>query len=335
MDRPEDTVREHAARSLLERINERPPSLDARAPPLATGHNSYQQEWSTYHSAYLAAVDNFRRTPRSSVGINPWFLVLATGLNTIVAAVLAVLITLSVVRQEPVAEANARPSARAGALIVADPVPIRAVELQPIGSLERPLRLEALKPSPLSLVVRPEEALAEAFILILSGVPAKASLQGADRIGADSWMLPPNSIKGLQIVMPEWSTQVLEVGVELRRTSGAFAARTKAWIAVPPPSMPQEDRKLDQAALKETLQKGAQLLGRGDIVAARSVYERAADMGSAEAALALGSTYDPNRLWALGVFGMVGNIDKARHWYTRADQLGHPQGKVRLKSLVN
>jgi TPR repeat protein len=56
-------------------------------------------------------------------------------------------------------------------------------------------------------------------------------------------------------------------------------------------------------------------------------------MGSGPAALALGSTFDPSRLWSLGVFGMVGNKERARRWYTRADQLGHPEAKARLKTL--
>ena len=63
--------------------------------------------------------------------------------------------------------------------------------------------------------------------------------------------------------------------------------------------------------------------------------ERAAALGSAQAALVLGSTYDPGRLWSLGVFGMVGNKERAAHWYQRADELGHPEAKDRLKSLRN
>ena len=101
---------------------------------------------------------------------------------------------------------------------------------------------------------------------------------------------------------------------------------------MPPPDVPRAAR-LDQTALKDMLQKGDQLLGRGDVVGARAVYERAAEMGSGPAALALGSTFDPNRLWSLGVFGMVGNKERARQWYARADQMGHPSAKDRLKSL--
>jgi TPR repeat protein len=85
--------------------------------------------------------------------------------------------------------------------------------------------------------------------------------------------------------------------------------------------------------IKQVVERADRLLGRGDVVSARSLYERAAEMGSGQAALALGSTFDPNRLWSLGVFGMVGNKERARHWYLRADQLGHPEARARLRSL--
>jgi TPR repeat protein len=83
------------------------------------------------------------------------------------------------------------------------------------------------------------------------------------------------------------------------------------------------------------VRKADQYLGRGDVVGARALYRRAVEMGSGPAALALGATFDPNRLWSLGVFGMVGNRERARQWYVRADQLGHPDAKSRLKSLGN
>jgi hypothetical protein len=83
------------------------------------------------------------------------------------------------------------------------------------------------------------------------------------------------------------------------------------------------------------LAKADRLLEKGDIVAARAVYQRAAEMGSAAAALTLGATYDPNRLWSLGALGMVGNRDRARQWYARASELGHPEAKVRLLALGN
>ena len=159
-------------------------------------------------------------------------------------------------------------------------------------------------------------------------------MSGATRIGSDTWHLPPASANWLEIAVPEWSTSAYEIGIELRRTNGLVAAQTKAWIVVPPPQTPQTaSTRSDDAVARELLARGDQLLDKGDIVGARSVYQRAAEMGSSMAALALGSTYDPNRLWSLGALGMAGNKERARQWYARADELGHPDAKSRLSAL--
>jgi TPR repeat protein len=148
--------------------------------------------------------------------------------------------------------------------------------------------------------------------------------------------LPPGSASRLEITLPEWSSAPFEVAIELRRTNGTVAGQTKAWIAVPPPGgSDSTGPATDQTAAKDLLAQGNRLVERGEIVAARSVYQRAAEMGSGEAALALGSTYDPNRLWSLGALGMVGSKDRARHWYARADELGHTEAKGRLRLLGN
>jgi hypothetical protein len=324
----------------LERIRELPSNPDGST--VAAGAvNPFYHQWSNYHATQLATLDAVRRAPAHAAGgVNPWFLVVATTLNTIVAAVLAVLITLSVVRQEPprssARDGRSAPAARA-VTATADlpqvPAPFKTVEIQSIGSPQRPLRMEALTPSRLPLRLQPDAANAGAYILVLSGAPAKADVYGAKRIGSDSWLLPPNSIPNLRITMPEWSASLMKIGVELRHTDGAIAAHTDAWIVVPPPPMPQGAERVDQAALLEMLQRGDRLLSRGDIVAARTIYERAAEMGNAQAALALGATYDPSKLWSFGVFGMVGNKDRARQWYARAQELGHADAKDRLSAL--
>jgi hypothetical protein len=276
----------------------------------------------------------------ATTGISPWVFVTATAVNTIIAAVLAVVITLGVGRREsgevaPAAMAgkeDARTAAKPKHL--AEPVLVRPIDLLPIGSRSEPLRLEAMKPSRFPLEVRPEEAMQASYILVLTGLPANATLSGATRMGSDSWLMAPGALRQLEITVPEWSASVIELGVELRHANGTVAAQGKAWLAVPPPPVPQ-GAKLDQTAIKDLLQRGDRLLGRGDVAAARAVYERAAALGSAQAALVLGSTYDPGRLWSLGVFGMVGSKERARHWYQRADQLGHPEAKDRLKALRN
>jgi hypothetical protein len=280
--------------------------------------------------------------------ISPWLFVMATALNTMVAAVLAVIITLGVVRQERVdntprgemalASAYSRPAP------ASDPIQqvagTQALELRPIGSPNAPLLLQPQKPAPLPLQIAPEEAAREPFILVLSGAPAGTTLLGAGKIGSDTWFLSPGAASRLEIVLPEWSTSVFEITMALRRVNGLVAGQAKAWIAVPPPSGPdtagsRTDGKTDDAAAKDLQAKADRLIEKGDIVAARSVYQRAAEMGSGSAALTLGATYDPNRLWSFGALGMVGNRERARQWYLRASELGQPDARARLTALGN
>jgi hypothetical protein len=282
------------------------------------------------------------RARSRSPGINPWLFVMATALNTTVASVLAVIITLGVVNQErPAGDARdtqdsapPRPLVGGRDLTFATTSTFQPISLRPIGSPERPLQLEPQRPAPLPLHILPEGGAEEPFILALSGAPAGTILFGANRIGSDSWFLPPGAASRLEIVLPEWSTSLFEIGISLRRTNGQVAAQTKAWIAVPPPgSWPAATPKADEAVTKDLMTKADRLIAKGDIIGARVIYQRAAEMGSGAAALALGATYDPNRLWSLGALGIAGNKERARQWYQRASDLGNSEAKARLTAL--
>jgi hypothetical protein len=327
-----------AVASRLERVEQyvRASSVPARAwrePP---------SQPADYRDAQYDAPGPALLRARRSTGISPWLFVMATALNTMVAALLAVMITLGVVegqtRENQVASNGAtRANAAYAAAEPARPAGTQALTVRPIGSPNQPLRLEARKPMRLPLQIQPDNAAFEPFIMVLGGAPAGTALSGgASRIGSDTWFLPGGSANRLEITLPESSSTPFEVAIELRRTNGVVAAQTTAWFAVPPPGGSETiGLGTDQAATRELLAQGSRLIERGEIVAARSVYQRAAEMGSGEAALALGATYDPNRLWALGAMGMVGNKERARHWYTRANDLGHPEAGARLRVLGN
>ena len=314
------------------------PPLDPLPPAFDPAHGD------SWRSDYWAAdpIDHPRGDSRALVptrssaggglGISPWVFIAATAVNTVLAAGLAVVIALGMARRETAPVETAKVAVVVKPAGQSDPAVPRPLELLPVGSASEPLRLEALKPARLPFVVRPEEAVQDSYILVLTGLPAKAALSGASQLGTDTWHLPPGALQRLEIVVPEWSATVFEVGVELRHTNGVVAAQSKLWLEVPPPSAPT-GASPDKAALKEMVREGDKLLSRGDVVAARAMYERAAAMGSAPAALAMGTTYDPRRLWGLGVFGMVGNKERARQWYQRADELGHPDAKARLRAL--
>jgi hypothetical protein len=302
-------------------------------------------------SQYDETAPALLRARRSSPGISPWLFVMATALNTMVAAVLAVIITLGVVEGQSRDGASASTgytrvnTTYTNANETTRLASTQGLALRPIGSPKEPLRLEARKPERLPLQIQPESAANDPYIVVLGGAPAGTVLLGASRIGSDTWFLPAGAVSRLEITLPEWSSAPFEVAIELRRTDGLVAGQTMAWLAAPPPGGSEVSAVTptttttgmagDPSVVKDLLAQGSRLIERGEIVAARSVYQRAADMGSGDAALALASTYDPNRLWSLGAVGMVGNKERAKHWYTRANDLGHPEATARLRLLGN
>ncbi|SRR5579871_715050 len=303
-----------------------PPHPDEQDPPADSGEGP--------------ALARARSRARS---VSPWLFVMATALNTMVASILAVIITLGVVRQERSnidpreampASAYGQPAARIQSEAAPAKVALQEISLQPIGSPDQPLLLEPRKPALLALQISPKEAANEPFILTLSGAPAGTILSGAIQMSSDTWFLSPGSANLLEIALPEWSTSVFEITLALRRTNGLMAAQTKAWLAAPPPAnrLPASP-KIDEATAKDLLARASRLLDKGDIIGARTIYQRAAELGSAAAALALGATYDPNRLWSLGAVGLMGNKERARQWYMRASELGHPEARARLAAL--
>ena len=75
------------------------------------------------------------------------------------------------------------------------------------------------------------------------------------------------------------------------------------------------------------------LLAQGNIGAARSLLERAVEMGSAEASFALAETYDPRILSSWGTYGTRGDASKARELYAKAMVGGIQEAKDRFNTL--
>jgi TPR repeat protein len=86
-----------------------------------------------------------------------------------------------------------------------------------------------------------------------------------------------------------------------------------------------------QVALLQS--RALDMLALGDISAARLLYRRAAALGSAQAATALGRTYDPAYLAATKATGIQPDSDAAAAWYSRGAALGDPEAANRLASL--
>jgi TPR repeat protein len=101
--------------------------------------------------------------------------------------------------------------------------------------------------------------------------------------------------------------------------------------AVPPPA---GGPTLDRDELATLLKRGQDFLANGDLASARLVLRRAADGGDAQAALLLGSTFDPAMFKQLKVIGAAPDPAQARMWYQRAVELGSTEAVRRLEPLA-
>ena len=66
---------------------------------------------------------------------------------------------------------------------------------------------------------------------------------------------------------------------------------------------------------------------------ARLLFERAANLGSGAAALALGRAFDPGVLGRLGAIGLRGDPAMAARWYRLAAERGEPEANGLLARL--
>ena len=101
------------------------------------------------------------------------------------------------------------------------------------------------------------------------------------------------------------------------------------------PSLSMAVRALDPKEIKLLVEQGERFIAAGDLVTARIVFQRAAEAGDANAAMALAATYDPTVLAKLGVVGFSADVAKARSWYQKAEKLGSPEARRRLDILAD
>jgi len=113
---------------------------------------------------------------------------------------------------------------------------------------------------------------------------------------------------------------------------GSDAAERRAELPKPVPAASAPPR-FATSDLTLLLSRGDAMLALGDISAARLLYQRAAALGSARAATAVGKTYDPVFLVSIQASGIAADRAAAAMWYRKSTALGDPEGADRLARL--
>jgi len=178
-------------------------------------------------------------------------------------------------------------------------------------------------------------------------LPAAAALSDGHAIAAGVWAVPLVALPKLTIILPAGAQGESAVAVSLVSVDGDILAETtmtlviasdapapqlaappaRAGLAVVPLPSAERERALGLHA------KGLEQLASGNIYVARRFFERAAEAGLAQSAVALAGTYDPDELAKLKVVGLQPNIEEARKWYEKARELGAVEAAERLRRL--
>jgi len=241
---------------------------------------------------------------------------------------------------------------------------------QPVISLPPSISAEAASQAALPIRVTPVDSVPRNSFVRVRGLPPTAALTEGYSIAPGSWAVSLAALPELKIMLPAGTTGRSEIVVTLVSIDGSVLAETRATLAIsaaaqknernlmardpgppssasilragvgdgtersaqPPQSgfsMPPQDRERAVRLVK----KGDEQLAEGNIAAARLFYERAADAGLAQGAMALAGTFDATELAQLGVRGIQPDPKQARRWYERAQQLGASDAEERLRRI--
>jgi len=132
------------------------------------------------------------------------------------------------------------------------------------------------------------------------------------------------------------ASAAISIGPAPSATTAPAASPSANELSAETPAAPTTgltETRLSAADTAALLARGDVLFSKGDVVAARLFYERAADAGEGQAALRLGETFDPVFLDQARLRGARGDSSTALSWYRRAHDLGVAEAEILLKSL--
>jgi curved DNA-binding protein CbpA len=206
--------------------------------------------------------------------------------------------------------------------------------------------------------------------LEISDIPTGMTISSGRAMAAGRWRIPAKDIGNAMIQPPSGFGDTVDLAVELRLADDTIVdrgslrlqwPRTRTVTSAPiesaggtavsddvaskamasPPPVDQNaiplavESQLDREQIELLMARSQQLISQGDIGAARTLLQRAAEAREARAALALGATYDPIMLSILNAQGVAADPSLARDWYKKAGELGSQEALERLKLLTS
>jgi len=187
-------------------------------------------------------------------------------------------------------------------------------------------------------------------VALLRGLAAGTRLSIGTPFGANGWRLPARDLTQALAYAPKDFADVMDAAIDVRTENDVLIDSRPVRLAWLPKQLdgprrgtglnnkdavePVAIASLDADEIATLMRRGEEYLKTGDIAAARLVLRRAANAGHAEAALALGATFDPVVLAELGVLGFPPDPTQARSWYDNAARLGLDEAQRRIERLA-
>ena len=214
-------------------------------------------------------------------------------------------------------------------------LPKADIELPPIGlALPDSISAEAGEETPFAIAIDEADTLPSRSIIAIRGLPEGATFSSGRPYGETEWTLRPDEIGDLRFTLPATASGERSLNVELVAADGRTIASASTTLRISSePDAAAKQVAEDGPRIDELMAHGHKMIEVGYLAGARGYYRRAADAGSAEAAFALGTTYDPAFIKEIGAQGIKPDMAQARQWYERAEELGDKDAHAKLLEL--
>jgi TPR repeat protein len=180
------------------------------------------------------------------------------------------------------------------------------------------------------------DRISEGAILLVNGLAQGSAVSAGRPAGGNWWRLAAAELGNAAVTPPHGFAGSMDLTLELRLSDNSLADRKTVrleWAPPKPVAPSQPERRLDPGEIAALVDRGQQFVAKGDLAAARSLFQRAAEARDATAAFALAETYDPNALQRWGEKGFAPDIAMARSWYERAKEFGSQEAAQRLQTM--
>ena len=203
---------------------------------------------------------------------------------------------------------------------------VKTLEPKTDFALTAPTRIEAKAGEDVAfdLAVDSADALPARSVIAIRAMPKGAAFSQGRPYGATEWSLRPDEIGDLRLRLPKAQNDEAQNGgadlrIELIAADGTILASASTRLDVAPDPRSALILRSDESdRVADLIAHGQKMVDVGYLAGARAYFRRAAEAGSADAALALGDTYDPafidqpRRTWNKGRSGTGADLVRAR-----------------------